>query len=205
MSLVLLWGVSVAIHIAYVRWDGLDPVEHMEQLIGYYVDQADRSPLPEQIALKLHWAVFEATPAQRLLSAEPPAARAHDSRVSAGLRRSIWSTFRPDLVVAGYATILFGVKAALIAMAAVVFMLLLLTGAADGLAQRYIRTQCFGHESAALYHRAKLYGLRLLPAFAASVFFCSPIAFNPAWLFVPAAFASALLLRLQATYYKKYL
>jgi hypothetical protein len=126
----------------------------MEQLIGDYVDQAGGQDLPERIATKVHWLVFEATHAQRLLSGAPPAAARGDGpHVSSGLRRSIWSTFRSDLVVAAYSTVLFGVKAGLVAMAAVLFALVVAVGGVDGLVQRYIRTTCGGHESTALSRR----------------------------------------------------
>lgn len=205
MSLMLLWITSTAIHIGYVRWYELNPAEHMEELIGYYVDQAGGKELPEKITNYVHWFVFEVSHAQRLLAAPTAIPPGKESRVSSGLRRSIWSTFRLDLVVAAYSTVLFGLKVGMVAMATTLFALVVAVGGIDGLVQRYIRTACAGHESAALYHRAKLYGVRLLPAFSASIFFCSPITFDPAWLFVPVAILSAALMRLQATYYKKYL
>lgn len=205
LSLMLLWLTSTAIHIGYVRWYRLDPARHMEQLIGYYVEQAGGQDLPEKIAFHLHGLVLDRR-AQRLLAADPPTPAQGDApRVATGLRRGIWSTFRPDLVVAAYSTVLFGLKAGMTAMAATSFGLVVIVGGIDGLVQRHIRTACAGHESAALYHRAKFYRIKLLPAFAASVFFCSPLAFDPAWLFVPVTVLSAALLRLQAAYYKKYL
>ncbi len=207
MSIIVIWLVSVAIHIGWVRWYQLEPAAHMEALIGYYVDQSQgQNTYVETIADRAYWLVFEATAAQRLL-AKPIAAATGQPEPNIGLatRRSVWAAFRPDLVVAGYATVLFGVKLGLISIATALFAILMFAAGVDGIAQRAIRRACGGHESASLYHRAKLFGWRLLPPFAAGLFFCTPVSFDPAWIFMPTAILSALLVRLQTTYYKKHL
>ena len=207
-SILTVWFVSCAIHIGYVRWHHLEPAAHMESLIGYYVDQTGGSELAIKVADKAYWLVFEATSGQRALLLAPPAGggiRVEEGGMAAqAVKRGIWGAFRQDLIVAGYATVLLGLKLGMFLVSAVLFGLLLLAAVVDGLVQREIRRACGGNESASIYHRAKKYGMRLLPPFAAMLFFCSPVAFDPGWLFVPTAIVSAVLMLVQVTYYKKY-
>jgi integrating conjugative element membrane protein (TIGR03747 family) len=203
-SISLIWLLSVAVHICWVNWHKLPPSEHMEKMIGYYVDRASSKGFVEKVANSTYWLVFEATAAQKMMFVPPPP-QIDSIAVGRGLRRGIWAVYKPEILVAGYATVLFGVKLGVLALAIPLLAILMLCFGADGLVQRYIRRACGGHESAALYHRAKLYGIKLLPPFAAVTFLCSPVAFEPAWLLIPATLFSAILLRIQATYYKKYL
>lgn len=199
-SMFLMWLLSVIIHIAWVRWHDLEPTAHMEALIAYYVDKTGGAPLAESVVDKTYWVVETMV---KLPPAQNP--QEGDMRAAGAIRRGIWAGFRPDLQVIGYGTVLFTLKFGLFLVSALLFGLLLLAAGVDGLVERAIRRACGGHESSAIYHRAKKYGLRLLPPFSAMIFFCSPVAFDPAWLFVPVAVISAVLLRFQATYYKKYL
>jgi integrating conjugative element membrane protein (TIGR03747 family) len=206
-SLSLIWMLSIGVHIAWVNFYKLQPDTHMEQLIGFYVDKSSAKGFVEKVATGTYWLVFEATEAQRLLTIAPAAVADSDNKValSPALRRGVGAAFKPYIQVAAYATVLFGVKLGIIALALPLLALLLTCFGIDGLVQRYIRRACGGHESAAIYHRAKLYGIKLLPPFAVVIFLSSPVAFDPAWLFIPATLFSAILLRVQATYYKKYL
>ena len=203
-SLVLLWFTSVAVHITWVNFYKLPVDSHMEEMIGYYVDKSTSKGLIEQLSTGAYWLVFEATTLQRVLIAAPAAAK-ENLAIAHGLRRGLWAAFKPELRTAAYATVLFGVKLGILLLALPLLAVLLICFGVDGMVQRYIRRACGGHESAALYHRAKLYGIKLMPPFAAVVFLCSPVAYDPAWLLIPVTLFSALLLRVQATYYKKYL
>ena len=60
-SLTLLWFTSVAVHIAWVNFNKLPVDQHMESLIGYYVDKSASKGLIEEVATKTYWLVFEAT------------------------------------------------------------------------------------------------------------------------------------------------
>jgi integrating conjugative element membrane protein (TIGR03747 family) len=200
MSLLLLWFVSVASHITYVRWNQLEAAPHMERIIGYYVDAAGNNPLLDKVATKAYWLVFEVTRAQEMLSV--PATESKP--ISQAVRRAFGAGLKVDLTVASYATILFGVKLAIMALAAPLFAVLMAVAVVDGGVQRFIRKACGGMESSSIYHRVKLYGVLMLPPFATTLFFCVPVAFDPAWIYVPTAVLSAILLRFQMTYYKKY-
>lgn len=205
---LLVWFVSMMIQISYVRYYHLNPDAHMEQQINYYVDKAPSKGLVEALAFKAYWLVFEATSFQRLVSSAPKPADAstqYQDPLGKSVHRTIWAAYRQDLIVVAYGTVLFGVKAAIVLFVIPLFFILLVAAGIDGLVQRSIRRACGGNESDTLYHRAKLYGTKLLPPFAIVIFFCSPVAFEAAWLFVPCAFVSAALLRIQATYYKKYI
>jgi integrating conjugative element membrane protein (TIGR03747 family) len=203
-SITLMWFMSLAVHITWVNFYKLPVESHMEQLIGFYVDRAAAKGFVERVANGAYWVVFEATSIQKLLST-PPAPKDDKIALAGAIRRGTWAAFKPELATAAYATVLYGVKLGVLALALPLLALLMLCFGVDGMVQRYIRRACGGHESASLYHRAKLYGTKLMPPFAAVIFLCSPIAFDPAWLLIPVTLFSALLLRVQATYYKKYL
>lgn len=205
---LLVWFVGMVIQITWVRYYHLNPTEHMEQQISYYVDKAPSQGLVKTLAYKAYWLVFEATSFQRLLSSAPKPADAtaeYQDPLGRSVHRTIWAAYRQDLIVIAYGTVLFGVKAAIVLFVIPLFLILMIAAGIDGLVQRAIRRACGGHESDTLYHRAKLFGTKLLPPFAIVIFFCSPVTFDAAWLFVPCAFVSATLLRIQATYYKKYI
>ena len=204
LSLSLLWFTSVVVHISWVNFYKLPVDTHMEEMIGFYVDKSTSKGLIEKLATSSYWLVFEATAMQRTIMAAPTAQR--DSLALApGIRRGMWAAFKPELRTTAYATVLFGVKLGILLLALPLLAVLLICFGVDGIVQRYIRRACGGNESSALYHRAKLYGIKLMPPFAAVVFLCSPVAYDPAWLLIPVTLFSALLLRVQATYYKKYL
>lgn len=121
------------------------------------------------------------------------------------VKTSIWLSFKPEIEVLLYNSILFAAKLGVVVGLAPIYVLWMVVFGVDGLVQRYVRRACGGHESASIYHRAKLYGTKLLPPLAALIFLCSPVAVPALWVFVPSALISALLIRVQATYYKKYL
>jgi integrating conjugative element membrane protein (TIGR03747 family) len=203
-SIALMWFMSLAVHITWVNFYKLPVESHMEGLIGYYVDRAAAKGFVERVANGAYWVVFEATSIQKLLTTPPPP-RNNSMAVGGAVRRVTWAAFKPELATAAYATVLYGVKLGVLALALPLLAVLMVCFGVDGLVQRYIRRACGGHESASIYHRAKLYGVKLMPPFAAVIFLCSPVAFDPAWLLIPVTLFSAVLLRVQATYYKKYL
>lgn len=203
-SLVLLWLVSISAQIAYIHLHKLDGVAHIERQISYYTDTADSTGLANRMATVTYEWAFERLRLHVILG---PAAQGtpKDTAVTPYLKRSLWVAYKPELLISAYASVLYAAKIGVFVTIMPLLLIWLLAFGVDGLVQRSIRKACGGHESAALYHRAKLYGVRLLPPFAAVIFLCSPIAISPGWVFVPVALVSALLLRLQAAYYKKYL
>lgn len=200
-SVILMWLVCIAVQIGWAHWHHVDVDTEMPELIGYYLKKSGDVAFVQAVALKVYWMAFEATAMQRQLTTQPSNAQT----VAATTRRMVWATLRDDVKVAAYATVLFGVRLAIVMLALPLFLALQLAAGVDGLVQRQIRKDCGGNESAALYHRAKLYGVNYLPPFAATLFLASPVAFDPALVLLPAAIASGLAMRLQATYYKKYL
>lgn len=213
MGLMFLWFVSCVVHIGYIRFNDLDPAPHMEELIGYYVDQVEEdgrlTPCVNRVAESGYWLVFQATAAQRRFFAGTPTGRAQQPtqpmKLGAVTRKSFLVAFKTEITIVAYATLLFGVKLAIAALAAMLGGLLIGVSAIDGVVQRAVRRACGGHESASIYHRAKHYGMGLLPSAIGVIYFCWPTAVEPGLIFVPGALAAALMARLQATYYKKYL
>lgn len=79
-----------------------------------------------------------------------------------------------------------------------------LLGATDGLVARAKRKACAGHESASIYHRAKL-GISFVAILGYVVYLGMPQVEQPVRAIFPLALALAVLVRLQCAYYKKYL
>ena len=77
------------------------------------------------------------------------------------MRRS-YVSHREGIEAAMVGTQLLGVRAAILARFAPLFVLLYVVGAADGFTQRAICRACGGRESASLYHRAKYLQLAVL-------------------------------------------
>lgn len=212
MALMLLWFVSCAIHIAYVRYNALDGEAHMGELLDYYIGQAGpRAQWVRGIADTGYYWVFEATEAQRrFFTAPAPLAAPVGGNVGAqtnlamATKRGLWAVFKPDLVVVAMATLLFGVKVGLAALATLLIAVLMLAAGVDGLVQRSIRRDSGGNESASIYHRAKHYGFRLVVPGLAVLHFCVPVALDPAAVLMPGAVAMAIALRIQLSFYKKY-
>lgn len=206
MSIMLMWFVHAALQVAYIRHQGLIPVEHIQAELNRIIPQSDPTGLAAKVAHATTDLVLVQFQAHRLIpaksSAEPDGA---DRRVGAAVQRGVWAAFRLEIQVLIYSSILFAAKLGLVATLIPIFVLWMVAFAVDGLVQRSIRRSCGGYESATIYHRAKLYGFKLVLPFAAVVFLCTPVGFEPAYLFIPVALFCAYLIRLQATYYKKYL
>jgi integrating conjugative element membrane protein (TIGR03747 family) len=99
---------------------------------------------------------------------------------------------------------LFAVRTATYLCALPLIALGVLLGVTDGLVARAKRKACAGHESASIYHRAKL-GVSFVAILGYVVYLALPEVRQPALLLVPLAAVVALLVRAQCAYYKKYL
>lgn len=99
---------------------------------------------------------------------------------------------------------LFAVRTATYLCALPLLMLAMVLGAADGLVARAKRKACAGHESASLYHRAKL-AVSFVSIIAYVCYLALPDVTHPQQLLLPLVVVLALLVRTQCTFYKKYL
>lgn len=77
-------------------------------------------------------------------------------------------------------------------------------GATDGLVARAKRKACAGHESASIYHRAKL-AISFVAIVGYVIYLALPLVAQPIRLLMPLAIALSILVRLQFAFYKKYL
>ncbi len=111
---------------------------------------------------------------------------------------------REAIEVAMIGTQLLGVRLAAVLIVAPLFLLLYVVAAADGLTQRAIRRACGGRESASIYHRGKHLQLVLI-ALSCAVCLLLPVSIDPRFVWGPAAFAAAILTRMQWAFYKKHL
>lgn len=211
MSLVLVWLLACAIQIGYVAHNDLDPQAHFEAQMDYYLAElGDRSGMATEMALKGYELVFSATEAQRrffagVLDKKVPQPTGPVSKLGGVLRQGVRVGFRYPLRIAGYTTLLLGVKLAVGFVGLFLLGSVWLIAVVDGLAKRSIRKACAGKESALIYHRAKHLGFWVLLPGMAVVHLCSPVPINPAWIILPGGLLGALAIRLQAEYFKKYL
>ena len=120
------------------------------------------------------------------------------------ITRTAYGAHHEGIEVAMSTTQLFGVRLTVLLLTVPIFVLGYGIGLAEGLAQRAIRKARGGHESSNLYHRAKYAQVALL-AITGSLILLLPISLDARWLCGPAVVCSALLARLQWTYYKKHL
>ena len=107
-----------------------------------------------------------------------------------------------DLLVAG--TYEFAIRTAMYTALLPALLLGCALGAVDGLVGRAKRKANSGRESSSLYHRAKL-GVTFVLITGYVVCLALPEVDRPAAMLLPLAAAAALLVRVQAIYYKKYL
>ena len=140
-----------------------------------------------------------AGPAKALNSAEEAPLSIPDT-----IARNAYRAHHEAIEVAMIATQLFGMRLAVLVLTAPSVLLGYGVGFVDGLTQRAIRKARGGHESSNLYHRAK-YGQVMLVALWGALILLLWIPIDPRWLCAPMAIMSALLARLQWTYYKKHL
>lgn len=120
------------------------------------------------------------------------------------IARNTYVGNREAIEVAMIGTQLLGVRLATILLVAPLFLLLYVVAAADGLTQRAIRRACGGRESASVYHRGKHLQLVLI-AMSGAACLLLPVSIDPRFVWWPAAFAAAILTRLQWVFYKKHL
>jgi hypothetical protein len=103
-----------------------------------------------------------------------------------------------------HGTYMFATRTAMMTAAVPLWLLLCTTGAIDGLAARERRKACAGRESASLYHRAKI-GITFVIVIGYLVVLGLPDATVAMQLVISMAAVCAALVRLQTTFYKKYL
>jgi len=163
---------------------------------------AGESPhLAERMANVLYRLLFEATGIHGMGArfAEASALSIPDTIV----RNAYVSNFEA-IQVAMVGTQLFGVRLAMLMMAAPLYAVAYWAAVTDGLVQRAVRRASGGRESASLYHRAKHIQVALL-VMGVAVFLLLPASVDPTYFWVPGALVVAILARLQWTFYKKYL
>ena len=205
-ALLLMWFTHAALQIAYVHLQKVEPSQHLQGQLDYYIPRSDPAGLAAQMADRTGDLLVHRLHVQRLLPSPTELAEARrDTRVGSTVRRSFGRVFQGEVLTVLFATVLFAAKLGIVVTMAPVFLIWMVAFAVDGWVERHIRRACGGRESATIYHRAKLYGTKLLPTLTIVVFLCAPIGLHPALVFLPATLIFALLVRLQISYYKKYL
>lgn len=198
------WGVDW-IFVAHVWPDG---IERLRAILGEDLARAAMRSAevlgvpawPVHVANALYALLFDASGihAMALRFAEGAPLSIPDT-----IARNAYGAHHQVIEVAMVATQLFGVRLAVLFLSAPSLILAYGVGLADGLVQRAIRKARGGHESSNLYHRAK-YAQVVLIAIGGALILLVPMSIDPLCLLGPATIGSALLARLQWTYYKKH-
>ncbi len=200
----LIYIVATLIFCGFaIKQHPYDQLSWADEMINYYVQVGGNDDTAAKAGRAAHSLVFESL---GMISM----GRTSDKKAMTD--KSFWSNMKtPNPITKSEffelwqrSTYLFGVRLYHILIAVPAFALVAALGMFDGLSQRAIRTACAGHESASLYHRAKFAAFTLAAPLAAAVYLCSPWNYHPIYLLVPALLATSLLLRVQYTFYKKY-
>lgn len=111
----------------------------------------------------------------------------------------------PDAIaVAMLAMQLFGLRVGNAILSIPLIALVVILAAVDGLAERSIRRECGGYESAGRYYLARRFAFSLLPPAVALVYLCLPIDIALSSVLLPLLAVTAVLIRMKMQYYKKY-
>jgi integrating conjugative element membrane protein (TIGR03747 family) len=207
MGCFVVYVVSMVILVAYAAYNHPEnQTGWADGLIDYYVAVADTDDAAQRAGLLAHKVVFQKLGFRGFArSKDKPSEPTFWEQSKQSQAAPVNPLSKAEIFeVWQRGTYLFGVRLYHVLIALPAFALIALLGISDGLTQRKIRTACAGHESASLYHRAKHAAFTLAAPFAAAVYLASPYAYPPIYLVLPAMIATGVLLRLQFTFYKKY-
>lgn len=198
LGVLMVFAMSQAVLLAYCAKTVplSDQVAWADGLIEYYLARSSDPKLAETFGQYAYNFVLVETGLSRRAQSTSTPTIFDDTK--ARLRRlQFWEVFERSVY-------LFGVRLGQTIQVVPVLLLLLLVYGHDGWIQRSIRRTSAGKESASVYHRAKKYSSSLIIPFIAAIYLCSPVKYEPMWLFLPFILVSALMVRMQMTYYKKY-
>ena len=126
---------------------------------------------------------------------------------SGALRRAVhraWNAIGEYVAAAVYVTELFFARLAVLSLSMPAFVLAVSMGVLDGAVQRDLRRWGGGRESSFVYHHAR----RLIwPAFVAAwvIYLSLPVSVHPAFVVIPFAAATGLVVAVTVASFKKYL
>ncbi|TAL56896.1 DUF4400 domain-containing protein [Pandoraea sp.] len=202
LAVISVLSVGAALLAAHYWWHA-DPVAGVEHLLGYYLAQTTDPALARTCADGAYWSWFGWTgidAAAREFALGLPASSAMGNIY----RHTLFTNLYQPLTVAMMAMKLFGVRVAMLAMAAPAFGMALAAFLADGLAGRHIRREDGANESATRYHRAKRWFTFGMIPLTAIIWLVAPVRIPLVGLFLPVTGFCALLIWNMAKYYKKY-
>lgn len=222
MIALCVWAMSLAVHRYWAHDRAPDqPVDYAQAVLtaelthlsGFEPVLFDPMKLARRITLAIHdTSIDVALIFARALMNWPSSMRSNAA--SETIRRAAdpgGDFVRRQIQIAGDSwhlvvahTGLFAVRTATYLCVLPLLALGLLLGITDGLVARAKRKACAGHESASLYHRAKL-GVSFLAILGYVVYLALPEVQQPLMLLLPMILALTLLVRLQCAFYKKYL
>lgn len=202
LIVISVLSVAACLVAAHYLWQP-DPVAAMEGLMRYYLDQTTNPSLAKMAADGAYWSWFGWNGIDQA-AREVGQGLVRESVFNRLFRQTLFVEWREPLTIAMYGIKLFGIRAAMLAMAAPAFVLVLGVALADGLVARYVRRENGAHESATRYHRAKRALTFGMVPVTAIVWLVAPLRLPLAVLFLPVATFCGLLVWLMAKYYKKY-
>ena len=219
---VCVWAFAVAAHWGWSKRYAPDrPLTHADQVVRqelatltqlrpYFFEPLAAAALISTsiydgavgVSVWVSRAVMNWTPTMRLNAASP--AMRNDADPGGDFVRRLLENPGEDWLMVVATTQIFATRTATYLCALPMLVLIASLSVVDGLVARAKRKACAGHESASLYHRAKL-GVSFVAILGYLIFVGLPAVPKPEHLLLPLALTLALLLRVQTTYYKKYL
>lgn len=152
----------------------------------------------EQMAKALYTFYFEWTGVHSIVLKQ------REQGVSEGLFDRVVARHPDAIAVAMLAVQLFGLRAGNAILALPLIALVVSLATVDGLAERSIRRECGGYESAGRYYLARRFAFSLLPPAVALIYLCLPIDIALSSVLLPLLTVTAVLIRMKMQYYKKY-
>lgn len=129
--------------------------------------------------------------------------RVEANTLLAGYQRYLFS-HRQELMILISALKLVSIRLGiLIIFMSTILLALIVIAVVDGWAERAIRRECLGRESASMYHQSKFIRSAVLMLFLI-IYFSWPWYLDPMWLLAGGSLI-AILIRTQAKFYKKYI
>lgn len=130
----------------------------------------------------------------------------HDTSIttSAEMGRGLANGFREQIQTAYLGLLLFSQRLAVLALAAPLFVAVMLAALIDGVVSWYKRRTSVGRESGFIYHRAK-HGFNHTILMVWILYLLPPVVIDPRWVIPPALLLVGLSFRLAVGFFKKYL
>ena len=191
LAMLLFSFIAIMLDLVFTKfvWEPGTAVEHMEHMIQFALERPLNQAFAETCSDVVYWVYFKWNYIHDAVL-NYAQGKVEQTIMARTYRNSLIIPHHDELAVAMYGAKLFGIRMASLILALPLFALACFVATVDGLAERYIRKMCAGHESSSIYHRAKFYAFRLTPPLAGLIYLSLPYSIEPALIFIPTALFS---------------